>query len=105
MDSKINRTADSGKNTFVQDKEKGTVVQDRDEYREAIRKQLNDEVKKIYDLEIQSAAQELIEEHKKAIRQVVEEYRSAIRQIVQEEKEEIWKKAETLKNSMLKLGL
>ena len=96
MDSKINQAADSGK---------GTMVQDKDEYREAIRKQLNDEVKKIYDLEIQNAAQELIEEHKKAIRQVVEEYRSVIRQIVQEEKEEIWKKAETLKKSMLKLGL
>jgi len=80
-------------------------VQDKDEYREAIKKQLNNEVKQIYDLEIQNAAQELIEEHKKAIREVVEEYRSAIRQIVEEEKEEIWKKAETLKKSMLKLGL
>lgn len=96
MESKIGRATDSGK---------GTILEDKDEYREAIRKQLNDEVKKIYDLEIQNAAQELMEEHKKAIRQVVEEYRSAIRQIVEEEKEEIWKKAETLKNSMLKLGL
>jgi F0F1-type ATP synthase membrane subunit b/b' len=96
MESKTNQAADSGK---------GTTVQDKDEYRDAIRKQLNDEVKKIYDLEIQSAAQELIEEHKKAIRQVVDEYRSAIRQIVEEEKQEIWKKAETLKKSMLKLGL
>ena len=96
MESKIARPADSVK---------GTMVEEKDEYREAIRKQLNDEVKKIYDLEIQSAAQELIEEHKKAIRQVVEEYRTAIRQIVEEEKGEIWKKAETLKKSMLKLGL
>ena len=96
MDSKINQAADNGK---------GTMVQDKDEYREAIRKQLNDEVKKIYDLEIQNAAQELIEEHKKAIRQVVEEYRSVIHQVVEEEKREIWKKAETLKKSMLKLGL
>ena len=96
MESKTTRPADSVK---------GTMVEEKDEYREAIRKQLNDEVKKIYVLEIQNAAQELIEEHKKAIRQVVEEYRSAIRQIVEEEKEEIWKKAETLKKSMLKLGL
>ena len=87
------------------DNEKGTVFADKDEYREAIRKQLNEEVKKIYDLEIHNAAQELIEEHKKAIRQVVEEYRSAIRQVVEEEKQEIWKKAEALKKSMLKLGL
>ena len=96
MESKIKSAADNGKSNMVEEK---------DEYREAIRKQLNDEVKKIYDLEIQSAAQELIEEHKKAIRQVVEEYRSVIRQIVEEEKQEIWKKAETLKRSMLKLGL
>jgi hypothetical protein len=96
MESKIKSAADNGKSNMVEEK---------DEYREAIRKQLNDEVKKIYDLEIQSAAQELIEEHKKAIRQVVEEYRSVIRQIVEEEKQEIWKKSETLKRSMLKLGL
>jgi gas vesicle protein len=96
MDSKISSTPDSGKSTLVEDK---------GQYREAIRKQLNDEVKKIYDLEMQKATQELIEEHKKAMRQIVEEYRNAIRQIVEEEKEEIWKRAETLKNSMLKLGL
>ena len=96
MESKTSHSSDNGKSTSVQDK---------DEYREAIKKQLNNEVKKIYDLEMQNAAQELIEEHKKAIREVVEEYRSAIRQIVEEEKEEIWKKAETLKKSMLKLGL
>ena len=96
MDSKISSTPDSGKNTLVEDK---------GQYREAIRKQLNDEVKKIYDLEMQKATQELIEEHKKAMRQIVEEYRNAIRQIVEEEKEEIWKKAEALKKSMLKLGL
>jgi hypothetical protein len=35
----------------------------------------------------------------------VEEYRSVIRQVVEDEKQEIWKKAETLKRSMLKLGL
>ena len=85
--------------------EENTVGQDENEYREAIRKQLNDEVKKIYDLEIQRATQELIEEQKKAIKQIVEEYRSTIRQIVEEEKEEIWKKAEILKKSMLKLSL
>jgi len=97
MESKISRTPDNGKNTIG--------VEAKDEYREAIRKQLNDEVKKMYDLEMQSAAQILIEEHKKAIKQVVDVYRSAIHQIVEEEKEEIWKKAEALKKSMLKLGL
>jgi hypothetical protein len=96
MESKVGRSPDSGKIAMVGDKT---------EYREAVRKQLNDEVRKIIDLEMQKAAQELIEEHKKATRQVVEEYRSAIHQIVQEEKEEIWKKAETLKKSILQLGL
>ena len=96
MESKTNSIADNGK---------GVIVEEKNEYREAIRKQLNDEVKKIFDLEIQNAAQELIEEHKKAIRQVVEEYRTAIRQVVEEEKQEICKKAETLKKSMLKLGI
>jgi TRAP-type C4-dicarboxylate transport system substrate-binding protein len=84
---------------------KATLVGDKTEYREAVRKQLNEEVKKIIELEMQKAAQELIEEHKKATRQVVEEYRAAIRQIVEEEKEEIWKKAENLKKSILQLGL
>jgi ClpP class serine protease len=96
MESKTNSIADNGK---------GTIVEEKNEYREAIRKQLNDEVKKIYDLEIQNAAHELIEEHKKAIREVIEEYRTAIHQVVEEEKAEIWKKAETLKKSMLKLGI
>ena len=96
MESKVGRTPDKGESTMVEDK---------DEYREAIRKQLNDELKKIVDLEMQNAAQQLIEEHKKAIRQIVEEYRNAIHQVVEEEKAEIWKKAETFKKSMLKLGL
>ena len=96
MESKVSRSPDSGKITMPGDKT---------EYREAVRKQLNEEVKKIIDLEMQKAAQELIEEHKKATRQVVEEYRNAIHQIVEEEKEEIWRKAETLKKSILQLGL
>jgi type IV pilus biogenesis protein CpaD/CtpE len=75
------------------------------EYREAVRKQLNDEVKKIIDIEILKSALEIREEHKKAMKQIIEDYRSAIRQIVEEEKVEIWRKAETLKKSMLKLEL
>ncbi|MGA9696040.1 MAG: hypothetical protein WBQ62_06485 [Dehalococcoidales bacterium] len=84
---------------------KDNGIQVKYEYREEIRKHLNDEFRKIYDLEIQNAAKILIEEHKKAIKQVVEEYRSVLHQVVEEEKAEIWKKAETLKKSMLKLGL
>jgi len=85
--------------------EKQNLVQEAAGFRDAIRKQLNDEVKKVIDLEMRKAAQELIEEHKKATRLVVEEYRAMIHQIVEEEKGEVWKKAEALKQSILQLGL
>ena len=96
MESRVRRNADCGKTT---------TVTDDAEYREAIRKQLSDEIKLTMDLEMQKAAQELMEERKNAIRQIVVEYQTLIRQIVEEEKAEIWKKAETLKKSMLQLGL
>jgi predicted Ser/Thr protein kinase len=96
MESEVSRDPDTGKNTLTADKM---------EYREAVRKRLQEEIKNVIDLEMQKAAQELIEEHKKATRQVVEEYRATIHQIVEEEKVEIWKKAETLKRSILRLGL
>ena len=96
MESRVRRNADYGKTT---------TVTDDAEYREAIRKQLSDEIKLTMDLEMQKAAQELMEERKNAIKQVVEEYQALIHHIVEEEKAEIWKKAETLKKSMLQLGL
>ena len=74
-------------------------------YRYALRKQLDDEVKKIIDVEIQKATMEIMEEHKKTMRKMVEDYKSTIRQVVEEEKVEIWKKAETIKKSMLQIGL
>jgi TRAP-type C4-dicarboxylate transport system substrate-binding protein len=96
METKVGGTSDSGKPSLS---ENGAA------FREAIRKQLNDEVRKIIDVEMRKAAQELIEEHRKATRQVVDEYRAAIHQIVEEEKEEIWRKADALKKSILQLGL
>ena len=96
MESKVMRNPDSGK---------PTAVDDSIEYREEVRKQLKDEVKKVVDLEMQKAAQELMEEHKNAMRKIIEEYKTIIHQIVEEEKDEIWKKAEALKKSMLKFGL
>jgi hypothetical protein len=95
MESKVRRNPDSGKPTAVN----GSV-----EYREAVRKQLNDEVKKIFDLEMQKAVQELVEAQRNSTREIVEEYKAVIHQVVEEEKAEIWKKAETLKKSMLQLG-
>jgi len=73
-------------------------------YRETVRKQINEEVKKIIDLQMKKAVLEVMGEHKKAARKVVEDYRSTIHQIVEEEKTEIWKKAATLKKSLLDLG-
>jgi hypothetical protein len=46
-----------------------------------------------------------MEEHRKTMRKMVEDYKSTIRQVVEEEKVEIWKKAETIKKSMLQIGL
>jgi ATP-dependent Zn protease len=89
----------------VRPEEKQILGQEASGFRDAIRKQLNDEVKKVIDLEMRKAAQELIEEHKKATRLIVEEYRATIHQIIEEEKGEIWKKAEALKQSILQLGL
>ena len=70
-----------------------------------MRKQLDDEVKKIIDVEMQKATMEIMEEHRKTMRKLVEDYKSTIRQVVEEEKVEIWKKAETIKKSMLQIGL
>ena len=72
-------------------------------YKETMRKQINEEVKKIIDLQMKKAVLEVMEEHKKATRQVVEDYRTTIHQIVEEEKTEIWKKAATLKKSLIDL--
>ena len=76
-----------------------------DEYRESIRKLINDEIKNTLEEEMKKAAQELMEEQKKAVRQILEEHRAAIRQIVEEEKKEIWEKADALRKSILKVGL
>ena len=74
-------------------------------YRYELRKQLDDEVKKIIDVEMQKAVLEIVQEYKKATRQAIDDYRSALHQIVEEEKVEIWREAETLKKSTLQFGL
>ncbi len=75
------------------------------EYREAVKKLIETEVKNVIDVEMRKAAQELLDEQRKAIRQMVEEHRTAIREAVEEEKKAIWARVEELKKSMLKLGL
>jgi hypothetical protein len=80
-------------------------VSGMDEYREAVRRVIDAEVKKTLDDEVQKAAKELIEEQRKAIRQILDEHKAAIHQVVEEEKKVIWEKAEALRQSILKLGL
>ncbi len=75
------------------------------EYGEHVRKLIYDELKNALDEEMQKAAQELLEEQRKAIRQVLEENKAAIRQVVEEEKKNIWDKADSLRQSILKFGL
>ena len=74
-------------------------------YRYALRKQLDNEVKKIIDAEMQQATHEIVEEHRKAMKKTIEDYRSALHQVVEEEKVEIWRKAETFKKTTLQFGL
>jgi ATP-dependent Zn protease len=90
-----------------QDKEVtfGTVGRNVDEYRDAVKKLIETEVKDAIDEELRKAAQELLEEQRKAIRQMVEEHRLAIKEAVEEEKKAIWTRVEELRRSILKLGI
>ena len=75
------------------------------EYREAVRKVIETEVRNALDEEMRKAAQELLDEQRKAIRQLVEEQRLAIREAVEEERKAIWTRVEELRKAILKLGL
>ncbi len=85
--------------------ERGKTGNNVNEYREAVRRLIESEVKNVIDEEMRKAAQELLEEQRKAIRQMVEEHRMAIREAVEEEKKAIQARVEELKQSILKLGL
>ena len=85
--------------------EYGRKGNDVHEYREAVRKLIETEVKNTIDDEMRKAAQELLEEQRKAIRQMVEEHKSAIREAVEEEKKVIWTRVDELRKSISKLGL
>lgn len=91
--------------TTVDQGKEGKFDTNVDEYRVAVKKLIETEVRNVIDEEMRKAAQELLEEQRKAIRQMVEEHRTAIRQAVEEEKKAIWARVEELKKSMLKLGL
>jgi hypothetical protein len=83
----------------------GPVGNDIDQYREAVRKLINSEVKKTLEEEVQKAALEILEDQKKAIREILDEHKRAIQQVVEEEKKDVWEKAEALMQSIVKMGL
>ena len=83
----------------------GEMSSSVNEYREAVRKLIETEVRNAIDEEMKKAAQELLDEQRKAIRQVVEEHRLAIREAVEEERKAIGTRLEELRKSILKLGL
>ena len=76
-----------------------------DDYRDAVKKLIEGEMKNVVDEEMRKAAEELLDEQRKAIKQVLEEQRKAIRQVVEEEKKAVWARLEELRNSVSKLGL
>ena len=81
------------------------VDSDVGDYRDAVKKLIETEVKNTIDEELRKAAQELLEEQKKAISHMVEEHKLAIREAVEEEKKVIWTRVEELRKSILKLGI
>ena len=83
------------------DKAGGDVI----DYRGAVKRLIETEVRNAVDDEMRKAAQELLEEQRRAIRQMVEEHRVAIREAVEEEKKAIWTRVEELRKSILKLGI
>ena len=85
--------------------EHGKMGNNVSEYRQAVRKVIETEVRNLIDEEMRKAAQELVDEQRKAIRQLVEEYKLAIREVVEEERKAIWIRLEELRKSILKLGL
>ena len=85
--------------------ESGKTGTNMNEYREAVRKLIETEVRNVIDEEMRKAAQELLDEQRRAITQMVEEHRIAIREVVEEEKKAVWTRVEELRKSILKLGL
>jgi DNA anti-recombination protein RmuC len=81
------------------------AASDMSEYRESIRKGIDQQLQNSLTEEIQKAVRELGEEQRKAIQQIVEEHKAAIRQVVEEEKKSIWDRADLLRQSILKFGL
>jgi hypothetical protein len=94
MDAKVDRKKDI---------KTGSADIRQDEYRENVRRMMQDEVRNIIDDEMRKAIQELLEEQRNAIKLISNEQKAVIRQIVEEEKKLIWERSEMLAQSSLKL--
>jgi hypothetical protein len=82
--------------------EEFAMTQDnQDDYKQALKSLIEDEVKQTIDEEIKKAKQELMTEQRKAILQIVEENKAMIRELVGEEKAAIRDKAADLRKSLL----
>lgn len=74
-------------------------------YRVAVKRLIDAEVKEIIEDEIKKASQEILDEQRRAIKQVVDEYKTVIREAVEEEKKAVWARVDELRKSINKLGL
>ncbi len=75
------------------------------EYRDSLRKLIENEVKKALETEKQDAINELIEEQRKALREIIDEHKQVIREVVEEQKKVIHLRAEELRQSIIKMGI
>jgi hypothetical protein len=74
------------------------------EYRQSIKRLIENEVGDIIDDEIKIAERELAEEQRKAIKELVESHKLVIRQVVEEEKKAIHARIIELRQSIISLG-
>ncbi len=82
-----------------------TETAEATEYRDTVKRLIENEVKGVIDEEMKKAAQELVEEQRKALRQLIDESKTIIREVVEEEKRTIWERAQQLRRSISNLGL
>ena len=76
-----------------------------DDYREAIRKLIEDDIRNDVEEEMRKAADELLAARRQAIKQVLEEQGKVVREVVEEEKKAVWARLEDLRDSISNYSL
>ena len=71
-----------------------------DDYREAIRKLIEDYIRDDVEEEMRKAEDELLAARRQAIKQVLEEQRQAIKHVVEEQRQVVWAGLEDLRDSI-----